>query len=55
MLQWPVTTQECQMLTVRRQVIDSVFELAKMEQAFDPLEERIQKFSKTQLKEALLA
>lgn len=42
------------MLTVRRQVIDFVFGLAKTEKAFDALEEYVEKFTNDQLKEALL-
>ncbi len=42
------------MPTVRRQVIDFVFNLAKTEKAFDALEERVENFTKAELKEALL-
>lgn len=42
------------MLTVRGQVVDYVFELAKTPNAFDELERRVRKFSEQQLSEALL-
>ncbi len=42
------------MLTIRSQIIDLIFAISKVDKAFDLLEEHVEKFTSTQLKEALL-
>ena len=42
------------MLTIRNQIIDLIFAISKVDKAFDLLEEHVEKFTSTQLKEALL-